>query len=223
MCNPKLNPATAFNFFDACVRWSYCCHQLDSEKWFLDVHSFHSPVASHGSALGNAVYYMWDTLTVGLYLQPSLCSWEQMPLQGHISGREQGHISRLENTDFDSQKLVNVAKVTDVPAFVEFLLSLFNEVPWRAEVRTSNHLFEAVLLHGSNALQWMLEDAGSWFTSTSGIEDLCAPAIRNGKRTSWSWRPKDRAGPIRLHSSLALWFLQQILPWESMRCFHLLL
>lgn len=75
----------------------------------------------------NAVYYMWDTLTMGLYLQPSFCSWEQMPLQGHISGREQGRISRLENTDFDStQKLVNVAKVTDVPAFVEFLLSLFN-------------------------------------------------------------------------------------------------
>lgn len=49
------------------------------------------------------------------------------------------------------------------------------EVPWRTEARTSNHLFEAVLLHGSNALQcWMLEDAGSWFTSTSGIEDLCA-------------------------------------------------
>lgn len=74
---------------------------------------------------GNAVYYMWDTLTVGLYLQPTLCSWETMPLQGHASGKEQGRISRAKNSS-SGTKVVNVAKVTDVPAFVEFLLSLFN-------------------------------------------------------------------------------------------------
>lgn len=73
----------------------------------------------------NAVYYMWDTLTVGLYLQPTLCSWETMPLQGHASGKEQGRISRAKNSS-SGTKVVNVAKVTDVPAFVEFLLSLFN-------------------------------------------------------------------------------------------------
>eukprot|EP00438_Fugacium_kawagutii_P025982 Skav226710 [mRNA] locus=scaffold3811:147419:158888:+ [translate_table: standard] len=71
----------------------------------------------------DAVYYMWDTLTVGLYLQPELCSWEQMPLQGHLSGKEQGRISRVESGD---RHIVNVAKVTNVPAFVEFLLGLFN-------------------------------------------------------------------------------------------------
>lgn len=71
------------------------------------------------------MYYMWDTLTVGLYLQPELCSWEQMPLQGHLSGKEQGRISRVESSISDV-RFVNVAKVTDVPAFVEFLLGLFN-------------------------------------------------------------------------------------------------
>ncbi len=56
------------------------------------------------------------------------------------------------------------------------------EVPWRAEVRTSNHFYETLMLNGPNALQcWML-DAGTWFTSTSGIEDLCAHAIRSGKK-----------------------------------------
>ena len=82
-------------------------------------------VARAVTCQGNAVYYMWDTLTVGLYLQPTLCSWETMPLQGHVFGKEQGRISRARNSS-SGTKVVNVAKVTDVPAFVEFLLSLFN-------------------------------------------------------------------------------------------------
>ncbi|CAK9090410.1 unnamed protein product [Durusdinium trenchii] len=73
----------------------------------------------------NAIYYMWDTLTAGLYLKPSLATWRSMHLEGHTEGRRQGRIARAHRGA--ARGTVRVASETDVPAFTEFLLSIFNE------------------------------------------------------------------------------------------------
>lgn len=80
----------------------------------------HIPTASHLATqtsdllAENAIYYMWDTLTAGLYLKPSLATWRSMHLEGHTEGRRQGRIARAHRGA--ARGTVRVASETDVPA-----------------------------------------------------------------------------------------------------------
>lgn len=69
----------------------------------------------------NAVYYMWDTLTVGLYLRPDLCAWEELRLRGWAEGHAQGRTERAQDAP-----TALMAKNTNVSAFTDFLLDVLN-------------------------------------------------------------------------------------------------